>query len=303
MKSFSVAFYQTIASFRLLWLIYGLTLVFGLVAALPLYSTLVREDQNSLAFLNLLHRFDYTVFSDFLHRSGHTLLPLLSVGRWLGLLYIFLNLFLAGGILRHFAQPNVPFDAGMFWQSCSRYVGQFLRLFGVTLLFVMAGAVIWLIAGSLIGIALSDTLTERGQFYIGLVFFTLFTFTATWLLYIGDYAKVIMFCENDQKAFHAFGRASRFVLRNPGQTYGLYCLLILVGAGLFGLYFLIDAAILMQNWLTIAVMFIAQQSLIFARIGLKVWSLGTAYGVYGGLYNRQHYTSEQADVYTAKPEL
>lgn len=280
MRSLSVAFRQTLGSLRLLWLIYSITLVLGLVAALPFYSTLVREDQNSLAFLNILDGFDYTVYSDFMHRSSHTLLPLLSVGRWLGLLYLFLSLFLTGGILLRFAQPNASFNAGTFWQSCSHYFGRFLRLFGVTLLFVLVGAGLWLVVGSLVGITFSDTLTERGQFWIGFVFFILFALTATWLLCIGDYAKVIMFYEDERRAFRAFGQAGRFVIRNPGRTYGLYFLLILTGTGLFGIYFLMDKAILMHNWLTIALMLATQQSLIFTRVGLKVWSLGTTYIVY-----------------------
>ena len=66
MKALSASFRQTLGSLRLVGLLYGITLVLGLLAALPLYNTLKVEDQNSLAFLNLLNGFDYTVFSDFM---------------------------------------------------------------------------------------------------------------------------------------------------------------------------------------------------------------------------------------------
>ncbi len=280
MNSLAIALRQTLGSIRLLWLIYGLTLVLGLLAALPFYSTLNTEDQNSLAFLNLLNGFDYTIYSDFMHRSERAIAPLLSVGRWLGILYVFLSVFLAGGILLRFSQPNTRFSVGMFWQGCSHYFGRFLRLFSVTLLFVLVGAGLWLVIGSLVSVAVSDTFTERGLFWIGAVFFALFALTATLLLCIGDYAKVLMFREDEHNALRAFGKAGRLVLRNMGRTYGLYWLLILIGAGLFGIYFLLDEAILMSGWLTILIMFIIQQTLIFARVGLKVWSLGTAYSVY-----------------------
>jgi hypothetical protein len=280
MASLLTAFRQTLRSLRLLWLLYGITLVLGLVAALPFYTTLIREDQNSLAFLNLLNGFDYTVYSDFMHRSERTIMPLLSVGRWLGVLYLFLSLFFAGGILLRFSQPAARFSVGMFWQGCSHYVGRFLRLFGVTLLFVIVAGGIWLVLGSLVGVSLNDTLTERGQFWIGVVFFALFALTATLVLCIGDFAKVLMFREDEHHAFRAFGQAGRRVLRNLGQTYGLYCLLIGIGTGLFGLYFLLDEVILMSGWLTIIVMFVIQQGLVFARVGLKVWWLGTAYNQY-----------------------
>ncbi|GAB4055833.1 hypothetical protein [Spirosoma litoris] len=280
MSPLSVSLRQTFGSIRLLWLIYSINLVLGLVAALPFYNTLKLEDQNSLAFMNLLDGFDYTIYSDFMHRSERVIAPLLSVGRWLGLVYIFLSVFFSGGILLRFAQPNARFSAGLFWQGCSHYVARFLRLFAVVLLFVVVGAGFWLVAGSLVGVALNNTLTERGEFWIGAVFFVLFAFTATLLFCIGDYAKVLMFREDEQNAFRAFGQAGRLVLRNPMRTYGLYGMMIVIGTGLFGIYFLLDEAILMSNWLTILLMVVIQQMLIFARVGLKVWSLGTAYNQY-----------------------
>ena len=285
MNVLSIAFQQTLRSDRILYVIYGVTLTLALVAALPFYNTLKIEDQNSRAFLNLLNGFDYTIFSDFMNRSQRTLAPLLSVGRWLGLVYVFLSIFFAGGILARFMQPPALrsadlFTIGMFWQACTYYVSRFLGLFVVTLLFVIVGGGLWLVIGSIVGVALSDTFTERGQFWIGLLFFSLFALTATFLLCIGDYAKVVMVQEDEQNPFRAFGRAGRLVLRNVGKTYGLYCLLILLGTGLFGIYFLIDEVILMSSWSTILLMFIVQQVLIFTRVGLKIWSLGTVYCVY-----------------------
>lgn len=267
-------------SFRLLWLIYGITLVLGLLVALPFYNTLKVEDQNSLAFLNLLKGFDYTVYSDFMNRSGRVISPLMSVGRWLGILYVFLSVFFAGGILLRFSQPNTPFSSGMFWQGCAHYAGRLLRLFGVTLLFVVVGGGLWLVIGSLISVAVNDSFTERGLFWIGAGFFALFALTATLMLCIGDYAKVLMFREDEHNAFRAFGHAGRLVMRNLARTYGLYWLMILLGTALFGIYYLLDEAILMSGWLTIGVMFLIQQTLIFARVGLKVWWLGTAYDSY-----------------------
>ncbi|UFH53836.1 hypothetical protein [Spirosoma sp. KNUC1025] len=275
----------TLRSVRVLSLIYGITLIMGLLVAFPFYNTLIVEDQNSLAFLKLLDGFDYTIYSDFMHRSKRTLTPLMSVGRWLGLAYLFLSVFFAGGILARFTQFSSvrlsdSFTIGAFWQACSYYVARLLGLFAVTLLFVIVGAGLWLVIGTILALILSDTLTERGQFWIGLLFFTLFALTAAFILCIGDYAKVLMIRDDESNAFRAFGRAGRLVLRNPVRTYGLYCLFILIGTGLFGLYFLIDEAIPIRGWLTILIMFIVQQLFIFARVGLKVWWLGTAYGVY-----------------------
>ena len=288
MKPLLTSFQQTLRSLRLVSLLYCITLVLGLLATLPFYRTLLVEDQNSLAFLNLLGGFDYTVYSDFMHRSERTLAPLLSLGRWLGLLYVLLSVFFSGGILAWFTQYSTvrsgdSFSVGAFWQACSYYVGRFMRLFGITLLAVVVGAGFWLIIGSLIGVAMSDTFTERGQFWLGLTFFVLAALNATLFFCISDYARVLMVREDRKDAFQSFRRAIRLVFRNIGQTYGLYWFLIGIGTACFGVYFLLDDAILMQNWPTILLMFLIQQALIFVRIALKVWSLGMAYTVYESL--------------------
>lgn len=283
MNALTFSFRQLTRSLRFVWLIYGVTLVLGLLAALPFHNTLLTEDQNSREFLKLLDGFDYTVYTDFMHRSKRAISPLLSVGRWLGVLYIFLSIFFAGGMLMLFSAGNRRVSVSEFLAACSAYLGRYARLFGVVWLFVLAGAVIWLVIGVLVGVLLNDTFTERGLFWIGVVFFGLFALSATLVLCIGDYAKIGMFRDDEQRAFRAFGQAGRLVLRNLGRTYGLYWLFIGIGTALFGLYFLLDGLILMQNWPTILLMFVIQQTLIFGRVGLKVWWLGAASGMYDAL--------------------
>ncbi|GAB3747272.1 hypothetical protein [Spirosoma pomorum] len=283
MNALSVSFRQLLGSLRLVSFLYAVTLVLGLLAALPFYNTLKIEYHDSLEYLKLLDGFDYTVFSDFMRQSQQTIYPLFSVGRWLGLLHLFLSVFFAGGILFCQSQNGTRFHIGTFWQACSHYLGRFLKVAGVTILFVLVNTVIWLLAGSLLIMAVSDSLTERGQFWIGMTAFALFMLTTTILLCVGDYAKVILFQEDDRRAFRAFGRAGRLVLQHPGKTYGFYWLLILSGTAVFGLYFLVDEAVMMSSWLTILLVFLVQQLVIFVRAGLKVWSLGLAYTLYKSL--------------------
>jgi hypothetical protein len=270
-------------------LIYGLTLVLGLLVALPMYSTLTTEDQRSLAFLNLLHGFDYTVVSDFMNRSGAAVKAVLGMVRWLNLTYLFLTVFLTGGILLRFAQLSslrarpagmvCQFRAGLFWDGCSQYVGRLFRLFGVTMLFVLVTAVIWLIIGILVGSAVSSSETEQETIGVSLVFFALFALTTTLLLCIGDFAKIILFRDDAHGAFRAFGQAGRLVLRNLPRTYGLYLVFILIGTGCFALYFVLESLLTVDGWLMIAVLFVVQQVLIASRVTLKVWWLGTAYSI------------------------
>ncbi|QJD77701.1 hypothetical protein [Spirosoma rhododendri] len=289
MKHLALAFRQTIASLPMVGLIYALTLGLALLVALPLYSTLTTEAQGSLAFLNLLSGFDYTVVTDFMKRSGPAVKAVFGAVRWLNLTYLLLTIFLTGGILLRFAQltslqdrplgAGSRFRAGLFWEGCSHYVGRMLRLFGVTLLFVLVTGIIWIIIGILVGGAVSSEYSEREVFGVSILFFGLFAVTTTLLLCIGDFAKVLLFRADAHGAFRAFGQAGRFVLANPLRTYGPYLLFILIGTGFFALYFLLENMLPVDGWLMIAVLFVIQQVLIAVRVGLKVGWLGTAYGI------------------------
>lgn len=271
----------TLKSRPLLAVLYGFTLAMGLLVALPMYATLTSEDGNSLAPLQLLPGFDYTVYSDFMAQSRKAISPLLSVGRWMGLAYLLLSAFFAGGILYRFAQPGATFRMVDFWRAASTYFGRYMRLLGVSALFVFSAGFIWLVIGSLVIAGFEDTFTERGLFWIGFGFFGLFALAGTLVLCIGDYAKVLMFREDETNAFRAFGRAAGVVRRNLPATYGRYLLLIAIGTGLFGLYFLLDDLIGMSNWPTIIIMVVVQQAFILSRLLLKVWNLGIVYDLYG----------------------
>ena len=279
MKNFLQAFTLTRQSGRLVLWIYGTNVLLSLLILLPAYGTLKDEAGPSMAFTRLLGGFDYTVFTDFMARSSSAVNALLSVGWWLGVLWLVLNVFLAGGILLRFAQPQQPIRAGIFLAGCAQYFRRFAGLLGVVLLFSGLLVIIILLVGTLTGAALYNSVTEQELFYVGVCTLLVGVLTGSLVFCIGDYAKVLQFRQDDHNPFRAFGRAGRFVLANLGQTFGPYLLLIGIGTALFGLYFLIDELVGMHNWPTIMILFVVQQFLIAARIFLKVWSLGTAYSV------------------------
>lgn len=273
----------TLRSRRILWLMYGLSLILGLVVALPMYAMLKDLTNNSLAFNELLPGFDYTVYQDFMHINGKAIDPLLSVGRWMGVLYFLLSVLFTGGILLQFTQPSTPLTTGTFWQGAIHYFNRNLRLLSVTLLFVLATFGIPFIASIILAVVVEDRFTERGLFFIGFTGFAIGFVLATLVLCISDYAKVILFREDERSAFRAFGQAGKLVLKHPATTFGRYWVLIVIGTALFGIYFLADSLIGLYNWPTILLMLIVQQAFIFSRIALKVWNLGIVYDVYGRL--------------------
>ncbi|MBC8151780.1 MAG: hypothetical protein H7Z72_02610 [Bacteroidetes bacterium] len=279
MKSLLRAFALTRQSSRIVLWIYGINALLSLLILLPAYSTLGAEMGRSMAFPNLLNGFDSTVFSDFMETSGAAVTPLLAVGRWLGIGWLIASVFLSGGILLRFSQPDEPVQARVFLAGCAQYFGRYAGLLGVVTLFFGVLSVIILLIGTLIGAALFNGVTEQMLLYVGIGTVVIMLLIGALIFCIGDYAKVLLFRQDDHNAFRAFGRAGRLVLAKPGQTFVPYLMLITVGTALFGLYFLADDLIGMRNWPTIIILFVLQQAFIAGRVFLKVWSLGMAYGI------------------------
>ncbi|OIN60181.1 hypothetical protein [Arsenicibacter rosenii] len=288
---------QTLRSGRILTIIYLTSTVLGLLVAIPMYSTLTRLDGNSLAVNELLAGFDYTVFQDFMHEHGEAISPLLSVGRWTGVVYLFLSIWFTGGLLMMFARPSAPLSVNLFWQACLHYVRRYLRLFAVTLPFLLAAFLIPLLAGILVAVLAEEQFTERGLFWLVFGGFAVGFVLASLVLCVSDYAKVLLLKEDEQGSLRAFGKAGRLVLRHPLATLGRYWALIGIGTVLFGLYFLLDSLIGMDSWLTIILMLVVQQAFIFSRIVLKGWNLGIVYAVY-----EQYAGSRSEAVPVGKPD-
>ncbi len=264
----------TLRQYRMLLLLHGITLLLALPVALGLFGAINSESDRSLAPLNLLSGFDYTVFTDFMNQHSGAIWPLVHTGWYAALTYLLVSVWTTGGVLNSFA---TGFRAGSFWQAGAYYFGRNVRLFGVTLLFAIPLLVVAILVGSLLVIAVEDTLTERGIALICFAVLAVFGLLLALLFCVANYARVMLFRTDDAVAFRAFGAASRFVRANLRATFGPYLLIMAIGGALFGLYFLLEAALPTRNWLLILLLTMVQQAFIFCRIALKVWALRVAF--------------------------
>ena len=268
------ALIQTLRQPRLLLLLYGITLLLALPPALGLFGAIDTEFDQSLAPLRLLDGFDYTVFTDFMHRHSGAIWPLLRTGWYVSLVYVLTTIWTTGGVLNSFA---TDYRAVSFWQAATYYFGRNARLAGVTLLVALPLLVVAILVGSLLLIAVEDTLTERGMVLICLGVLAVFLLLVALLFCVANYARVILFRTDDAVAFRAFGVAGRFVLANLRATFGPYLLIIAVGGALFGVYFMLEAALPTRNWFLIGLLTLVQQAFILGRIALNVWALRVAF--------------------------
>lgn len=262
--------------FRLIFLLYGLTALLALPAAWSMFATLTAEAGQSLAPLQMLNGFNYTVYSDFMHNSGRAISPLVRVSLLTTLLALLGWTWATGGILYSF---QMPFRAESFWQVSTHYLGRYVRLLGVTALFSLAVFLVPFLIGILLAVAFEDSFTERGLFWLGFGGFVVGGLGTLLVWCIADYAKVLMYRTDEHSAFRAYGQAGRFVLTHLRPTFGRYLLLVALGAALLGTYLLLSALIPARNWALILLLLLVQQAVIVGRVVLKVLTLRVAYEV------------------------
>ncbi|RYF72908.1 MAG: hypothetical protein EOO39_11320 [Cytophagaceae bacterium] len=269
---------NTLRQWHLLVLLFLLTLVPALPSALAFFSTLTSEADGSLAPLQMMPEFNYTVFSDFMHDHGGAVWSLIRAGWWTAVLSLLIGVWTKGGVLYSFANR---FSAATFWQAGTHYFGRNLRLLAVTGLFVLLWALSLLLVGTLIVLLLDgpldDPFTERGYVAIGAVVGLVFGVILVRILCTSQYASVLMYQYDETAAMRAFMQSWRYIRLHRWATFGRYLLLILIGTALLSVYLLLESAFNASNWVLIVVLFMLQQAFVFSRVALSVWALRIAF--------------------------
>ncbi|HEX9956997.1 MAG TPA: hypothetical protein VGA96_07070 [Fibrella sp.] len=267
---------NTLRQWRLLALLFLLTLLPALPSALAFFSTLTSEFDRSMAPLQMMTGFNYTVFADFMHEHGGAIWPLIRAGWWSALLSLLISVWAKGGILYSFTNG---FRAVTFWQSGTHYFRRYLRLLGVTVFFVLLWLLTLILTSVLIGLldeALGEPFTERGYVAIAMVVGLLFGAALACILCVSQYASVLMYQIDETASLQAYTQSWRFVRRHPRATLGRYLLVLLTGTALLGIYLLLESLFDAHNWLLIGLLFLLQQAFVFSRVVLTVWALRIA---------------------------
>ena len=268
---------NTLRQWRLLVLLFLLTLLPALPTAIALFGTLNAETDRSLAPLQMLPGFNYTVYADFMHEHGRAIWPLIRAGWWTAVLSLLLGVWAKGGILYSIANG---FSAGTFWQAGTRYFSRNGRLLGVTGFFVAIWLILFLLTSVLTTLfldeGLDDPFSERGYVAIAALVSGVFGLVLVRVLCASQYAGVLMYERDETAAFRAFRQGWRFVGQHRAATFGRYLLLIGIGTLLLMLYLWLESGFEASNWLLIGLLFGLQQAFVFSRTALNVWALQIA---------------------------
>jgi hypothetical protein len=268
------AFRRTTQNWKIVLLIFLVNFCLGLCLALPVFNILQAESHGSLAFNNLVADFDFTVFNDFLNKSSQSLKPIFPISLVLSIAYVVLNVFFSGGILSQFTIRDT-FRITDFLKNSAHYFGKFFLLF---LLQVLA-LIIFSIISILILLVFGKLASGNTEPKFVLTMIPAFIFVGIYLSYIlnvGDYAKVLLHRDSLINPWQAFWKASHYVIQNFKTMY-IYWAVLLAAAILMLFYLWLESVIGMVSGLTIGLMFLIQQVFIFCRVFVRTWNLSNAY--------------------------
>ncbi len=280
-KAFSAGFITAAKSKKMTTLIYAVTLLFALILAIPFHSVLRNQIGSSMAPELLFKHFDYTVFSDFMRTSGKALNPFFGAAVWMGIFYLVFSVFFAGGVLNVISSPENKFSVKNFLEGCGVYFFRFLRLavYMIFIYFILTAAAVMIIS-AVIALMYESGQNETALFYIFLTGAIIFALLLIVFLAIADYAKIILYRTESKKVIKSIWLSIKFVFRHFFGAYILYVLVLAALVLFFFLYFVLENSIGMSSALTVLMMFLVQQILIWLRTLVKIWFLGSELSYY-----------------------
>jgi hypothetical protein len=198
----------------------------------------------------------------------------------LGLLYLLVQAFLAGGILTVFRAPQGSWSVRGLVHGSGFYFGRFLRL----------GLLVFLVDSCLLALnvplaRLVDTHAREEVSEVAALtwVFGRYILLAIALLFvhmISSYAKVITVLEERSSALLAFVSSLFFCLGRLVRTAGHYALVLLLGAGLLAFWTFLDGSVGVTGYKTQLLAFLLGQAFIVGRLSLRLGLLGGQMEIY-----------------------
>jgi len=246
-------------------------LLFAFVIARPFGKLLDRVGANNEATLSGLLKFDADFIVDVVNNSGPELNLILSQASIFVVVYLLLNIFLAGGIIEAYVHLFEPFKYSKFWANCSKH---FWRLFRLALYFVgaqvvVAGVLFWIYTK--LGLSPFELESEGELIIKTQIMLTIFLALMVWMDMVNEYAKVKVVLQKERKVILPILVDTKFFcLKHFFSILILFLLCTLTFLGLLGIYSLINDVIVMKSMPTIVVAMLVGQVYIFFRVGVRL---------------------------------
>jgi hypothetical protein len=233
---------------------------------------------NRLVASNFLEKFDFMTFFELLTHEGQGLSWILYTALILAFMYYWVSLFLHGGILFVLksrgligsAENGKMRFAPMFFQGAGKLFGRFFRLTIYSLLLWVSFGAFYFILNLVLKPLEAGGTNEQAMFYLFWVRAGIILFLYFLIRMIGDYARIQIVVEDSRAVFKSLIQAIGFVFRNLIKTLLLYYSMLITGAVIFGVYWIVQKMVPTQTLLPILIAFLIGQIFILSRGWLKI---------------------------------
>lgn len=243
----------------------------------PLYFLLRKEFSHSLMEDRLYHGFDLLWFGDLVYKYKNFYAPLLG---WLlvpALFFLFLSVFLNGGLLGRIAASEEKVNFKYFLADCSQYFFRFFRVFFISLVgYFLVFALLFKGVSILFGLWTKNASSEWPLIYASNIKFLIAVLLFSLVRMFFDYVRVRLVAEGSKKTIRATILNFYFLGHRFFKAWLLYLLVGLVGVVL-GLVYLGFWRYFPQIGAFLIVFFIIQQLYLLSRMWTRVLFFSTEY--------------------------
>jgi len=266
---------------KMITFLYMVIFILAIIVTIPFLSSLKAAAGNSTATSQLTSDFNFTVIQEIFINKAFSFPTHMKQAVWIMVLFVFLSIFLTGGILDNLKARMVPFKTGAFLHGSAHYFIRFLKLsFYMLGVHLLVALIIYIPFAVIISGDLSTTATEKWFFQVFLVFFCIHMILAIFLIIVTDYTRFRIVEEDTNRVLKSLWMSVRYVTGKFFFTYGLYLMLLVLPIVLFYVLFLLSKTVTATNGLMILVVFVLQQIFIWMRMALRVWTFSSQFEYY-----------------------
>jgi hypothetical protein len=267
---------------KMLFWLYGFNFIFAYLLTLPISMMLSNALDRTTAAEKVLQAFDFAIFSSIINEYGIGL----TFSRLLitiGLFYLVLNIFFAGGVLEVFVEEK-RFKLSDFFSGCVEYFNRFLKLFLISLLFLVGVFIVNLLLSTLSGLLTENATTEHAGILLFVLRMVIVVFLLAFTNMIFDYAKIVTIVNDYYDMIKAVKVTLMFVMMSLFKTVGLYALYFLTAVVIVCIYLFIASLIDISNGFMVLIFFILSQVYMVAKIWIRI-------SFFAGQYSFYHYSN------------
>jgi hypothetical protein len=273
-------------------IIFLANLALAAVAAWPIYNGIQTFTAHRDAARTLASGFSTDWLTDFAVNRKGALDREAAFAEAFGLITIFVNAILAGGVLGSFRRDNLPGRGSGFWRDAGRFAWPLTRLmlFGLIVYWIVFRLLKEALGGAIVHWT-SSWQNERSVVWLEACVGLLLLIALGLVNLVIDFARVALVKQESSSALGALWQASGFCLEQPAKVLAVYAIPSLGGLALVGIYLLLIrwahaehvAGVISSHGRhdepMILALFALQQAIVFGRYWFRVatwaseWSL------------------------------